>query len=178
MRTLLQIRKTRMILAALAVGSLVLPAAALANGRRQTAHKPSAALSKTKSGSKSSVTSSKKSTKGKNSGRKGKKVKGQAAPTPERIGEIQSALARHGVYAGESTGKWDDSTSEAMKKFQSTHGLTPTGKYDALTLQRLGLGSDTAGRGAPTPPPNTANRLLSPKVQREEAKNEPMNEPE
>jgi hypothetical protein len=61
-----------------------------------------------------------------------------------------------------------------MKKFQSEHGLLPTGKFDALTLQKLGLGSETAGLGAPTPPPNAAaNRLLSPKVQRDEAKNEP-----
>jgi len=101
-------------------------------------------------------------------------VRGQQAPTPERINEIQSALARSGAYTGEPSGKWDDSSTDAMKKFQSAHGLTPTGKFDALTLQKLGLGSDTAGLGAPTPPPNAAaNRLLSQKVQRDEAKNEP-----
>ena len=101
-------------------------------------------------------------------------MKGQAAPTPERITEVQEALARNGTYEEVPSGKWDDSTAEAMKKFQSTHGLTPTGKFDARTLQKLGLGSETAGLGAPTPPPNAAaNRLLSPKVQREEEKNEP-----
>jgi len=61
-----------------------------------------------------------------------------------------------------------------MKTFQLANGLNPTGKFDALTLQKLGFGSETAGKGAPTPPPNAAaNRLLSPKVQRDEAKNEP-----
>jgi len=101
-------------------------------------------------------------------------VKGQAVPTPDRINEIQDALARKGLYSGTPSGKWDDSTVEATKKFQSAHGLSPTGKFDALTLQKLGLGSETAGLGAPTPPPNAAaNRLLSSKVQRDEVKNEP-----
>jgi murein L,D-transpeptidase YcbB/YkuD len=98
----------------------------------------------------SSRTSSKKRT---------KKVKGQAAPTPERINEIQEALAKKGVFSGTPTGQWDDSTVEAMKKFQSSNGLNPSGKLDALTLQKLGLGSETAGLAAPTPPPNSSNRL-------------------
>jgi peptidoglycan hydrolase-like protein with peptidoglycan-binding domain len=102
-----------------------------------------------------------KSAKGKKSS-KTKKVKGQAAPTPERINEIQDALAKRGMFSGEPTGKWDDSTADAMKKFQSTNHLNPTGKLDAPTLQKLGFGSETAGVAAPTPPPNsTANRLLS-----------------
>ncbi|MGB8322796.1 MAG: peptidoglycan-binding domain-containing protein [Candidatus Acidiferrum sp.] len=100
-----------------------------------------------------------------------KKVKGQAAPTPERVNEIQEALARNGAYEGTSSGKWDDSTTEAMRKFQATHGLNPTGKLDAPTLQKLGFGSETAGLGAPTPPPNAVgNRLLSPAAKRDEAK--------
>jgi hypothetical protein len=39
-----------------------------------------------------------------------------------------------------------------MKKFQAGHGLNPSGKLDALTLQKLGLGSQTAGVAAPMPP--------------------------
>ncbi|HXX17472.1 MAG TPA: peptidoglycan-binding domain-containing protein [Candidatus Eremiobacteraceae bacterium] len=86
-------------------------------------------------------------------------MKGQAAPTPERITEIQEALARKGVFTGTPTGQWDDSTVGAMKRFQTSNGLDPTGKLDALTLQKLGLGSETAGLAAPTPPPNATNRL-------------------
>jgi len=53
----------------------------------------------------------------------------------------------------------------------------PTGKLDALTLEKLGLGSETAGVATPTPPPNAAaNRLLSRSAQRDEIKNE--NQPE
>ena len=100
-------------------------------------------------------------------------MKGQAAPTPDRVGEIQAALAKNNSYDGVPTGKWDASTADALRKYQSAHGLSPTGKLDALTLQKLGLGSETAGVAAPTPPPNaSANRLLSRSAQREEIKNE------
>jgi peptidoglycan hydrolase-like protein with peptidoglycan-binding domain len=84
------------------------------------------------------------------------KVKGQTAPTPDRIREIQTALNREGALNAEPTGKWDDATTAAMKKFQDDHGLNPTGKIDAGTLNNLGLGSDTAGKGAPIPTASSA----------------------
>lgn len=80
-----------------------------------------------------------------------RRERGQTVPTPERISEIQQALAKDGSLGGKPNGKWDASTVEAMKKFQEGHGLTPTGKLDALTLQKLGLGSKTAGVAAPVP---------------------------
>jgi peptidoglycan hydrolase-like protein with peptidoglycan-binding domain len=173
MRTLPNNRRiTRLILAAMAVGSLTLPAAGAV--QTTTASKSSHKLATGTASAKTTTGTSKKSGKsGKSSSRKSKKLKGQAAPTPDRINEIQDALAKNGAYTGTPSGTWDDSTVEAMKKFQSTHGLTPSGKMDALTLQKLGLGSDTAGMGVPTPPPNSSNRLLSSKVQRDEIKNEP-----
>jgi peptidoglycan hydrolase-like protein with peptidoglycan-binding domain len=76
----------------------------------------------------------------------------QKAPTPDRVREIQSALQREGAYPGEPTGKWDDATVNAMKNC-----LNATGKIDALTLQKLGLGSDTAGKGAPVPAASSTN---------------------
>jgi peptidoglycan hydrolase-like protein with peptidoglycan-binding domain len=89
----------------------------------------------------------------KKSGKRSKRrERGQTAPAPERISEIQQALAKDGSFAGAPSGKWDDSTVEAMKKFQAGHGLSPTGKLDALSLQKLGLGSQTAGVAAPMPP--------------------------
>jgi peptidoglycan hydrolase-like protein with peptidoglycan-binding domain len=100
--------------------------------------------------------------------KKTKKVKGQAAPTPERISEIQGALAKKGVLTGAPSGKWDDSTVDAMKAFQSKNGLNPSGKLDALTLEKLGLGSETAGLAHPTPPPNSTNRLRNQSSQPQE----------
>jgi peptidoglycan hydrolase-like protein with peptidoglycan-binding domain len=166
-------RTTRLILAAIAVGSLSLPAAfafQTTTSARKTTHKPATGTTSSKT---TTGTTKRSSKTGKSSSKKSKRVKGQAAPTADRINEIQGVLAKNGAYVGEPSGKWDDSTVEAMKKFQASHGLNPTGKMDALTLQKLGLGSETAGMGVPTPPPNSTNRLLSSKVQRDEVKNEP-----
>jgi hypothetical protein len=77
----------------------------------------------------------------------------QKAPTADRISEIQSALSRNGFYEGDPNGKWDTNTVDAMRKFQSANGLESTGKLDALSLQKLGLGSDIAGVSAPKPVP-------------------------
>jgi peptidoglycan hydrolase-like protein with peptidoglycan-binding domain len=75
----------------------------------------------------------------------------QKVPTPDRISEIQSALAHGGYYQGDPNGKWDGNTIAAMQKFQSANGLDATGKLDAPSLQKLGLGSDIAGVSAPKP---------------------------
>jgi len=76
---------------------------------------------------------------------------GQKAPTADRVSEIQSALAREGYYQGDPTGKLDSGTLTALEKFQSANGLDSSGKLDAPTLQKLGLGSDIAGVSAPKP---------------------------
>lgn len=87
--------------------------------------------------------------------------KGQKAPTAERVSEIQQALAKDGSFSGLPNGKWDDSTVNAMKRFQSGHGLNASGRLDAKTLQQLGLGSQTAGVAPPNPSPkvSTVSRL-------------------
>jgi peptidoglycan hydrolase-like protein with peptidoglycan-binding domain len=152
-----------LILAALTAGTWTVSAASA----QDTVAQPKKPVHKGSSGAtaahSANVSTAKKSThpsSGKASSRKkSTKVKGQAAPTPDRINEIQEALTRKGVFTGTPTGQWDDSTVEAMKKFQSSNGLNPSGKLDALTLEKLGLGSETAGLAAPTPPPNSANRL-------------------
>src|SRR6202050_1131432 len=75
----------------------------------------------------------------------------QKAPTPARITEIQTALERRGYYQSDPNGKWDSNTVAAMQKFQSENGLESSGKINALTLQKLGLGSSIAGVSAPKP---------------------------
>jgi peptidoglycan hydrolase-like protein with peptidoglycan-binding domain len=84
--------------------------------------------------------------------RSSRRERGQKAPTPERISEIQQALAKDGSFTGKPNGKWDASTIEATRKVQEAHGLNPSGKLDAKTLQQLGLGSQTAGVAPPIPP--------------------------
>ena len=143
----------------LLIAALGLPASAVA-GRQTTSPKTTAkrpASSTTKK-----VPASTRSVK-----RRKARQKVQMAPTSARISEIQSALAAQGSYKGQPNGKWDAATTQAMKDYQSAHGLTATGKLDALTLQRLGLGSEIAGRAAPLPTPQphgtpTASQQQSP----------------
>ncbi len=91
-----------------------------------------------------------------------RRVQGQKAPAPERISEIQTALAREGSFSGQPNGKWDASTVDAMKKFQEAHGLNASGKLDAKTLQKLGLGSQTAGVAPPMPPISSSSLSINP----------------
>jgi peptidoglycan hydrolase-like protein with peptidoglycan-binding domain len=164
-----------LIIAALAAATWSVPAFATqtsskTSSRKSPSHKtvPHAGNS-TKANSPSvtkntSRSSAAKVTSGKSSNRKKartKKVKGQQAPTADRISQIQEALASKGAFTGTPTGDWDDATVSAVKKFQSSNGLTPSGKLDALTLQKLGLGSETAGVAPPIVPPDTENRLRS-----------------
>jgi murein L,D-transpeptidase YcbB/YkuD len=74
-----------------------------------------------------------------------------AGPTSDRIEQIQQALSRSGYYQGDPTGHWDADTVSAMKNFQQAHGISPSGKIDAPSLQQLGLGSDVAGLAPPRP---------------------------
>jgi peptidoglycan hydrolase-like protein with peptidoglycan-binding domain len=140
---------------AIPIGLTLLLAAG--NTLAAAASKPAA-----KSARSSSVAGSK--SRGKKSSRHSKaRERGQKAPAPERISEIQQALVKEGSFNGAPSGKWDDSTVVAMKKFQESHGLNPSGRLDALTLERLGLGSPTAGKGAPLPALNpSSSKLVAP----------------
>ena len=59
---------------------------------------------------------------------------------PERVQEIQRALASQGYFEGEPTGEWDAGTRQAMLRYQSSHGFPPTGLPEAKSLMKLGLG--------------------------------------
>lgn len=142
---------------------------ASARGSTSAAGK-AAGSAKSSTSAKSAGTKSASSKSGTKSGKRGGKKsagrqRGQMAPTPERISEIQQALGKNGAFEGTPTGKWDDSTSDAMRKFQAAHGLNPTGKLDALTLRQLGLGSATAGVAAPTPMVRTSSAALPADIQ-------------
>jgi peptidoglycan hydrolase-like protein with peptidoglycan-binding domain len=128
---------------------LVVMAAPAASGSPQSSSKPSA-----KKGTASSK-SSPSSKKGKKGSRKHWEPI-QKAPTTDRIEEIQTALSREGYYHGDPSKKWDASTEDAMRHFQEDHGMSGSGRLDATTLQKLGLGSDIAGVSAPRPRQNKA----------------------
>jgi peptidoglycan hydrolase-like protein with peptidoglycan-binding domain len=146
----MQLRKAMHMAVALVIAAGLGVSAASAGPQKSSQRKTASA----KSGS-----TSRKSKSSKHSSRR---ERGQKAPAPERIYEIQEALGKDGSYTGTPNGKWDASTTDAMKKFQATHGLNPTGKLDALTLQKLGLGSQTAGIAAPMPPISSSTATIAP----------------
>jgi hypothetical protein len=59
---------------------------------------------------------------------------------PQRVEEIQQALIREGAFTGPPTGTWDESTRDAMRRYQATNGFSTTGLPDAKSLMKLGLG--------------------------------------
>ena len=68
--------------------------------------------------------------------------RGQLNPTRERYAAIQTALAQTGYFEGPTNGQWDGSSVKALTAFQKDQGLEPTGKIDALSLIKLGLGPE------------------------------------
>jgi hypothetical protein len=74
-------------------------------------------------------------------------------PEPERLREIQKALAEKGYFKGEASGEWNGDSVEALKKFQTARNLPPDGKINALSLIGLGLGPKHEGNVAQATPP-------------------------
>ena len=67
-------------------------------------------------------------------------ARAQLRPTRERYAEIQTALAQAGYFQGPANGDWGPTSVNALAYFQKDHGLEPSGKIDAPSLIKLGLG--------------------------------------
>src|SRR5260370_38013565 len=63
---------------------------------------------------------------GKRSRHSSRRERGQKVPAPERISEIQEALAKDGSFSGKPRGKWGGSPGEAMTKCEAGHGRKPS----------------------------------------------------
>jgi peptidoglycan hydrolase-like protein with peptidoglycan-binding domain len=59
--------------------------------------------------------------------------------TKEQIAEAQKRLKTGGMYAGDETGKLDDTTREGLKKYQEANGLKVTGTLNQPTLEKMGI---------------------------------------
>jgi peptidoglycan hydrolase-like protein with peptidoglycan-binding domain len=57
----------------------------------------------------------------------------------EQITEVQTKLKTGGMYSGEATGKLDDPTREAIKKWQTANGVKVTGTLNKETLEKMGI---------------------------------------
>ena len=128
---------------------------------KKTAAKKTAAKKKAPPARKGAATaSSRKPGTTRSASSRGKKTPGkrvtwrnrQTSPTPDRYREIQGALASKGYLKPEdATGTWNQTSSDAMKKFQAEQNLDSNGKINSLSLIALGLGPHHDA--APPPPP-------------------------
>jgi peptidoglycan hydrolase-like protein with peptidoglycan-binding domain len=101
-----------------------------------------------KSSSSHKPVSSSKSTKSASSKKKksGKAVAhGQRGIDSDRTRQIQEALIREHYLAGEPTGQWDQSTKDALTKYQEANGWQTKSLPDSRALIKLGLGPDKKG---------------------------------
>ena len=118
---------------------------ALAGYRANAAEKKTtsakAAQSKSVSAPSSSHSAKSKSKKGKRS----KKVRGQKAIDTTRTRQIQQALIEQHYMQGEPSGKWDDATQNALRKYQADHKWQSKTVPDSRALIELGLGPSTEG---------------------------------
>ncbi len=73
------------------------------------------------------------------------KSHGQRGISEERTREIQTALIRDHYLSGEPTGTWDQSTKEALTKYQADNGWQTKITPDSRALIKLGLGPDHKG---------------------------------
>jgi len=67
-------------------------------------------------------------------------ARGQQKIEPQRAQEIQEALVREHYLSGESAGTWNQSSEEAMRRYQADHGWQSKTVPDARALISLGLG--------------------------------------
>ena len=80
----------------------------------------------------------------------------QLTPTPERYKQIQQALSSKGYLSPEqATGKWDDTSTAALRKFQADQNLDANGKINSLSLIALGLGPQREVAAKPAVPAPT-----------------------
>ena len=64
----------------------------------------------------------------------------------DEVTQIQTRLKSWGYFSGPITGYYGTQTTEAVKKFQETHGLTATGVADEQTLELIGLPTTASSR--------------------------------
>lgn len=74
--------------------------------------------------------------------KKSRKPRGQQAIDGDRARQIQAALIRERYMTGEPSGKWDDSSQQAMRRYQADQGWQSKSIPDSRALIRLGLGPD------------------------------------
>ncbi|HTS37160.1 MAG TPA: peptidoglycan-binding domain-containing protein [Candidatus Solibacter sp.] len=81
-----------------------------------------------------------KTTAAKSRRKKSSRTRGQQKIDSERARSIQEALIREHYLTGSATGTWNQSSEDAMRKFQADHGWQSKTVPDSRALIALGLG--------------------------------------
>ena len=81
-------------------------------------------------------------------------------PTKDQIEEVQTILKNKKLYAGSTTGTYNDETRSGIKSFQKANGLKETGTLNRATLEKFGVELTTAQSEIPVSP----NSYASPKT--------------
>lgn len=118
---------------------LALPSTATTTTTKPKSTKPSSSSHKSsaKSGKTTSSKSKKKSAKATSHGQHG--------IDEARTREIQAALIREHYLTGEPTGAWDQTTKDALARYQEANGWQTKSLPDSRALIKLGLGPDKKG---------------------------------
>lgn len=120
------------------------PATGSASATRSPSHRAGAKSSGTSKGSSQATGAARSSTATHSTRRSTRKrvgrVRGQQKIDSERARSIQQALIRERYLSGEATGKWDQASEEAMRRYQSDHGWQTKEVPDSRALIKLGLG--------------------------------------
>lgn len=78
-------------------------------------------------------------------------------PTKDQITQVQTKLKAANLYAGESAGKLDNASREAIKNWQGTNGLKKTGTLNRATLEKMGVELTEAQKAIPVDPNSFAS---------------------
>jgi hypothetical protein len=71
---------------------------------------------------------------------KGKKPRGQQKIDSDRVQAIQEALIRAHYLTGDASGTWNQTSEDAMRRYQADHGWQSKTVPDSRALIKLGLG--------------------------------------
>jgi hypothetical protein len=124
---------------ALALGfvcACIAPSASLA----QASSDPKGDAPKPKTKSSTATTHSKSKYASTHKGSRRKTARGQQKIDPERAQAIQEALIREHYLSGAAAGTWNQSSEEAMRRYQADHGWQSKTVPDSRALISLGLG--------------------------------------
>lgn len=59
--------------------------------------------------------------------------------TKDQVTQAQTMMKERGLYEGDATGKLDQPTRDALKKFQAAESLKATGTLNRVTLEKMNI---------------------------------------